>query len=249
MVTQRAEGIKAASSRYLLLLDDDITFNDTHAIEKLFAEMLRDSAHVALPWSPEAFPQGGVRKFVYALFGIAAPSSERRLHYMASGGFRYPRKPPLNEPYETEGGFGCCIATDRDFLLRNAILGDADLEKIPYALRDDGAFVLNVVLHGGKAILVGNISYDHLGGKRRLTPQRLYQNWKAAIYNNYIFWRKYILKRYRLLIVPIAAFVWHVIGLCLLAILTSLHHKSLQPIIGVAQGFKMIVQEWVKKKP
>lgn len=49
MVTQRAEGIKAASSRYLLLLDDDITFNDTHAIEKLFTEMLRHSAHVALP--------------------------------------------------------------------------------------------------------------------------------------------------------------------------------------------------------
>lgn len=245
MITQRAVGIKEAKFRYLLLLGDDIVFRDLEAVKRLFSEKLRYNAVLALPYSPEAFPQGK-KRIIYALFGMAVPTSKRYLGYTAGGGFYYPRNPSFEQPYEVEGGYGRCIAADRDFLLKNYVLGDPDLEKVPYALRDDGAFVLDVVCHGGKAVLVGNVPYDHLGGTRKLSPQRLQHSYEASVYNNYIFWRKYIKVRYRVRIVPIIAFGWHLIGIFVFALLSSLRHKSIQPILGAVQGFTKMVREWVK---
>lgn len=247
MISQRAEGIKIARYPYVLLLDDDIIFQDELAAEKLFTEMLKHNAVLAIPYSPEAAPQGIIRKFVYALFGIAIPTSKRHLGYAATGGFFYPRNPSFDKPYTTEGGRGACVAADRNFLMKYSIFGDSDLEKIPYALRDDAALVLNVVLHGGKAVLVGGVSYTHLGGDRRLTPSRLYWSWVAMIYNHWIFWRKYIRRRYRFPVIPIVALSWYVIGVCLLAFLSALNHKNVKPIVGVIQGLKMTVQERINK--
>ena len=244
MVTQRAVGIEEARFRYLLLLDDDIIFKDCQAVERLFSEMLRYNAVLALPYSLEAFPQGKLKKIFSALFGMAVPTSKRYLGYTAGGGFCYPQKPSFEQPYEVEGGYGCCIAADRDFLLKNHVLGDADLEKVPYPLREDGAFVLDVVRHGGKAILVGNIPYEHLGGARKLSPQRLYQSYEASVFNNYIFWRKYIKGRYRMQIVPTIAFGWHLTGIFVFALLSCLRHKSVRPLLGWVRGFTRMVLHW-----
>jgi len=243
MVTQRAVGIKEAKFRYLLLLDDDIVFRDVEAVKRLFSEMLRHNAVLALPYSPEAFPQGK-RRIIYGLFGMALPTSKRYLGYTAGGGFYYPKNPSFEQPYEVEGGYGRCIAADRDFLLKNYILGDPDLEKVPYALRDDGAFVLDVVRHGGKAIMVGNVPYDHLGGAKKVSPQRLLWSYEAAIFNNYVFWKKYIKGRYRVQIVPTIAFVWHLTGVLTFAFLSCLRHKSIYPLLGVVRGFSRMVLEW-----
>lgn len=243
MVTQRAVGIKEARFRYLLLLDDDIVFGDVGAVERLFWEMLRHNAVLALPYSLEAFPQGK-RRVIYALFGMAVPTSKRYLGYTAGGGFYYPINPSFGQPYEVEGGRGCCIAADRDFLVKNSIFGDPDLEKVSYALRDDGAFVLDVVRHGGKAILVGNIHYKHLGGARKLTPQRLYQSYEALVFNNYMFWRKYIKGRYRMQLIPTIAFGWHLTGVFVFAFLSCLRHKSVYPLLGAMRGFSRMVLKW-----
>lgn len=247
MITQRMVGIKEAKFRYLLLLDDDIIFKDCQAVERLFSEMLRHDAVLALPYSPEAYPQGK-RKLIYALFGMAVPTSKRYLGYTAGGGFYYPRNPSFEQPYEVEGGYGCYIAADRDFLVKNLVFGDLDLEKLPYALRDDGAFVLDVVRHGGKAILVGNVPYDHLGGERKLGPQRLLSSYEASVFNNYVFWRKYIKGRYRIQIVPAIALGWHLTGIFVFALLSCLRHKSVRPLLGAVRGFARMVQEWCRGK-
>jgi glycosyltransferase involved in cell wall biosynthesis len=247
MVTQRAVGIKEARFRHLLLLDDDIIFKDCQAVERMFLEMSRHGAVMALPYSPEAFPQGK-RRVVYALFGMAIPTLKRYLGYTAGGGFYYPKRPSFEQPYEVEGGYGRCIAADRDFLLKNHVLGDPDLEKVSYALRDDGAFVLDVVRHGGKAILVGNVPYDHLGGARKLSSQRLYQSFEASVFNNYVFWRKYIRGRYRRQIVPTIAFGWHLTGVFVFALLSCLRYKSVRPLLGAVRGFTKMVLEWGRGK-
>jgi len=240
-------GIKEARFRYLLLLDDEIVFKDCQAVERLFLGMLRHNAVIALPYSPEAFPQGK-RRVIYALFGMAVPTSKRYIGYMASGGSYHPKKPPFERPYEVEGWLGHSIAADRDFLLKNHLLGGLDLEKVPYAFRDDGAFILDVVRHGGKAILVGNVPYDHLCGARKLSPQRLLASYEALVCNNYIFWRKYIKGRYRMQIIPIIAFGWHLIGIFVFALLSCLRHKSVRPLLGAMRGFARMVQERCRGK-
>ena len=241
MITQRTKGIQEAYCPYLLLLDDDIVFRNTRAIERLFVAMLQYNAQGVIPFSPDAFPKGK-RRLIYALFGLAVPTSKRHLGYTPGGGFYYPRRPSFEQPYEVEGGRGCCIAVDGDFVKKAKVIGDPDLEKVAYPLREDGAFVLDIVRHGGQAILVGDVPYEHLGGARKLTPQHLFQFYEASVFNNYIFWRKYIRGHYRTRIVPTAAFSWLLTGIFVFALLSSAHHKSVQPLRGALRGFVKIIQ-------
>lgn len=242
MIAQRATGIKEARFKYLLLLDDDIVFTKSDAIERLFSEMLQHGAVMALPYSPDAFPKGKTR-FMHHLFGMAVPTSKRYLSYTPGGGYYYPKKPTFEQPYQVEGGRGCCIASDRDFLLKYGLFGDPELERISYALREDGAFVADIARHGGKAILVGNVSYEHLGVERKVNYKRLYHNYEASVFNNYLFWRKYVKIRYRKPILSQIAFGWHVTGIFAFALLVGLKYKSFQPILGALRGLMKTVYQ------
>lgn len=243
MISQRMMGIRESTTAYILLLDDDILFTDNNAVENLFMEMINNSAVLALPYSPDAHPKSMLRLF-NSFFGIALPTSKRHLGYTAGGGYYYPKKPTFSEgPYTVEGGRGCCIAANRDFLIKHDCLGDKDLEQVNYPLREDGAFILDIVRHGGKAILVDNIAYEHLGVARKLTPQRLFQNSEAMIYNNYVFWRKYFKNNYTKPTWPIICFSWHFVGLCIISFLIAVRHRSNQPIFGGLCGFSRIIKE------
>lgn|GEM_PF-1240499 len=247
MIAQRATGIKEARFKYVLLLDDDIVFTESDAIERLFSQMLKHDANMALPYSPEAFPKGNTR-FIHHLFGIAVPTTKRYLSYTPGGGYYYPKKVSFEQPYEVEGGRGCCIAADRDFLLKYGLYGDPELERINYALREDGAFVADIARHGGKAILVGNVSYEHLGVERKINPKRLYHSYEASVFNNYLFWRKYVKVRYRQPLLPQIAFGWHVTGVFVFALLVSLKYNSFQPILGALKGLRRIAYQLRKNK-
>jgi len=240
MISQRSTGIREARYRYILLLDDDIEFDDNKAIENLFSEMLQNKANMAIPYSSDAFPKGRVR-LLHHIFGMAVPTSKRYLGYTPGGGYYYPKYPSFEQAYETEGGRGCCIAADRDFLLKYKLFGDPDLETLSYPLREDGAFVASVAQNGGKSILVGNISYTHLGVARKLSPQRLYNHYYASVFNNYVFWRKYVKSRYRQPILPYIAFEWHLIGIFVFALLVCMKYKSFNPIFGAIAGFMRII--------
>lgn len=248
MVAGRETGIRVAQRRYLLLLDDDIAFRSAKAVEILFATMLRCAAQCAIPHHPDSYPRG-MRQILCALFGMAVPTGDCRLGYTPGGGFYYPRRFSPEQPYEVEGGPGRCIAVDRDFLMRHQVLGDLDLERVAYALRDDGAFVLDVVRHGGKAILVGNVPYTHLGVVRKLSPQRLHQFYEASVFNNWVFWRKYIKGRYPSRAVPALSFGWLLMGVLVFAVASSVRHATVSPLRGATSGFVKMVQACRRGEP
>lgn len=199
--------------------------------------MIQYNAVLDLPYSSETFPQDKLKKILPAIFGVTVPTSKCYRGYTDSGGFYYPKEPSFEQPYEVEVGCSCCITADRDFLLKNYLLRDPDLEKFTYLLCDDRAFVIDVVRHVGRTILVGNIPYEHLGRLQKLRLQCLYQFFEASVFNSCIFWYKYINKyikgRYRIKVVPIVSFTWHLIGIFVLAFLSSSRQRNVQLVLVV----------------
>lgn len=236
-VSQRKEGILNAKYSYLLLLDDDIVFTSNNAVENLFVSLLNNNAEASIPYAADAYPTG-IKKIIYAIFGIAVPTSKRRfISYLPSGGSYYPDKPDFKEPYIVEGGLGRCVATVREFLLKNSIFGDPELEKIPYAIREDGSFIYSISTAGGKTIMIDSAPYKHLGEVRASTTDRLYYSYEASVFSNYIFWRNSIRKRYKNKIIATLAFIWSMIGYVVLSLLSSVSRRSLMPFKGMVRGF------------
>lgn len=247
MISQRKTGIINATFRYALLLDDDIIFNDTCFAENAIRHLIENDAKAVIPFSADGYPQGFLSRLFYALFGLSIPTDKKHLSYTSGGGYYYPSKPLFNDYRTTEGGRGCIIVVDRLFLMEHELFGDFDLQTSNYPLREDGAFISAIVMAGGKSLLVGNLPYTHLGVARHFTSNRLYAAWKANIVNNFLFWRKHIYPRYtknfRSRIFSTATFIWLITGYAVLAIVSSIKNRKLQPISGVLSGIAGIVKK------
>lgn len=235
MITQRRQGILEAGNEYLLLLDDDVLLKEFDAIKKLFLPIIRGEATCTIPFHPDII-FSGLRRYVYGVFGIAVPTHSRKLKYLPGGGHQYPATPNLSEPYEIEGGFGRCIAVNRQFLVEKQLYGDLYLEVSRYPVREDGAFIFSIVQNGGKALLVDAGLYEHLASQAVANPTRTFDLYESLIYNHYLFWKNYIRKRYRLQIVPIFGFVWYLTGILFFSVFASVSKKSILPIKGAFSG-------------
>ncbi|MGC8691193.1 MAG: glycosyltransferase [Caldisericum sp.] len=231
MISQRKQGILETRNEYLLLLDDDVLLKDFDAIKKLFLPVIRGETTCTIPFHPDMI-FNGLRRYVYGVFGIAVPTHSRKLKYLPGGGYQYPATHNLSEPYEIEGGFGRCIAVNRQFLVEKQLYGDLSLEVSRYPVREDGAFIFSIVQNGGKALLVDAGLYEHLASQAATNPTRTFDSYESLIYNHFLFWKKYIRRRYRFQIVPIFGFACYLTGILFLSVFASLSKKSILPIKG-----------------
>lgn len=243
MVAQRAKGIAAASHNYALLLDDDILL-EPDAAEVLFQSLLKNKADCVVPYWPEGWPTG-VNRWIYAFWGIAIPRRAGGIKYTAGGGYYYPLTEPGAEAWDTLGGAGAVIALNREFALQNNVYGDMDLQKVKYALRDDGAFILALARSRGKCLMVGGVKFTHLGVNRG-SNSNIANRFEASVYNQYIFWNKYIFPDYKNSVEgrlkATAAFFWYLLGIGFLGSVSSIRHLSLEPMKGILKGIGLIHQ-------
>lgn len=243
MIKQRKTGILKAKFNYLLLIDDDIVFERNDAVQNLLTSLEKYNAKCVLPYASDAYPKGIIRILLNSFFGISIPTQKYHLKYTCGGGFYYPKNPPQDKPFLIEGGGGICIAVEKSFLIQNNIFGDEDLERIPYPLREDGAFVYDIVIHDGKAIMIPNVPFNHIGVSHRTSNKRLYWSNVASIYNNFIFWKKYIYTTCQIKPWAILCFSWHLVGISFYAFLKGIKDKSLYPLKGIKDGFKRVFSE------
>jgi GT2 family glycosyltransferase len=243
MVTQRAAGILAAKTEYLLLLDDDVVLAPNVA-EVLLQAMFEQQAACIVPYWAEGWPRKKFVRSLMAFWGIAIPRETGGIHFTAGGGYYYPRQEPTS-PWETHGGAGAVILVNREFCRANECLGDVSLQEFSvYALRDDGAFILDIFRKGGRCLMAGGAMFIHLGGTTRLDPSRLKMAYTAQIYNHYLFWKNYIQpehsKTFTARFRTCLAFCWYLAGIMVLGILASIQGKSVQPICGIRIGLKLL---------
>jgi hypothetical protein len=134
---------------------------------------------------------------------------------------------------------------NREFCIQKNSLGDKSLQEISvYALREDGAFILDIFRKGGSCLMIGGVNFIHLGGTTRLDPSRLELTYIAQIYNSHLFWKHYIQPQYEKSIftrlMTRMAFLRYLLGTMTIGLLIALRAKSFQPIRGIFKGLKML---------
>jgi GT2 family glycosyltransferase len=244
MVTQRAGGIVAAKNKYLLLLDDDLILEPNTA-ESLLQTMYTQNADCVVPYWEEGNSGKRITKILLSFFGIAIPQKSGGIRYTPGGGYYYSEQEPAGELWETQGGAGAVIMVNREFCIQKNSLGDKSLQEISvYALREDGAFILDIFRKGGSCLMIGGVNFIHLGGTTRLDPSRLELTYIAQIYNSHLFWKHYIQPQYEKSIftrlMTRMAFLRYLLGTMTIGLLIALRAKSFQPIRGIFKGLKML---------
>lgn len=118
-----------------------------------------------------------------------------------------------------------------------------DLQKFTYALREDGAFILALAKSGGKCMMAGGVKFTHLG-VNRVSSNNIANRYEASVFNQYIFWNKYILPDYKQSVVGCLkakqAFLWYLFGIGFLASISSIRHLSLEPMRGILKGIRLV---------
>lgn len=243
MVTQRAAGIVAAKNKYLLLLDDDVVLAP-NAADVLLSTMQERHAACIAPYWDEGWPKKTFTIAFMAFWGMAIPRARGGIRYTAGGGYYYPRQ-KLTTPWETHGGAGAVIMVDREFCLKKGCLGDVTLQEVSvYALRDDGAFILDIHQKGGLCFMVAGVGFEHLGGTTRLDPSRLEMSYKALLYNHYLFWKNYIKPMHsrttHARLMARFSVCWYLAGSIVLGLLAAGRARSMQPIRGIISGIRLL---------
>lgn len=240
MVTQRAEGIRAARHDLLLLLDDDVILGEL-AAERILSALDTTEAVCALPAARDLSPRGPQRLFL-AVFGMAVPRRRGGVTYTASGGYTYPLEEPPETGWPTLGGRGAFMAIRRGFAVEHGTLGDFDLEALAaYALRDDAAFVLQQALAGGTCRLVPGVRWEHHGNPPVGTSVSRRQ---ATIECHHLFWRKYIRPTSAGPIRMAWAYLalsWYYVGCLVLAVAAAAKNRSSDPLAGVLRGLRNVL--------
>jgi hypothetical protein len=252
MITQRAEGIREATNQRILLLDDDVVLDPRFA-EVLIEAMKNSGAACVVPYWPDGWPKKLLSRFLYRIWGMAVPRRTGGIKYLRGGGYFYPLRPPPPMHWETHGGAGAAILMDREFAVRNEIYGFKELQKVgPWAIRDDGALILDVARKGGKALMVAGANFHHLGGTTRLMSGRLYMRHRAEIFGHYLFWRQFI--RPTQLTSTISGWMGllgllrYLSGVVFLGVVSSVRARTLEPIRGILDGMRMLLRD-VNSRP
>lgn len=240
MVTQRAEGIRAARHDLLLLLDDDVVLEED-AAERLLSVLITSQVTCVVPTAPDLAPHG-LQRALRAAFGIAIPRWRGGVTYASSGGYIYPLKGPPETGWPTLGGRGAVMGARRWFAVEHGALGDFELEALAsYALRDDAAFILQQVRAGGTCLLVPEVKWGHRQGAP-VGPSATRR--QASIECHYLFWRKYIRPTSAS---PIrmawsyVALTWYFVGCLVLAAISAARNRSAAPLVGVLRGFRSVL--------
>ncbi|MGA7304671.1 MAG: glycosyltransferase [Rhodothermales bacterium] len=240
MISQRAQGIKRSSSRYQLLMDDDVVLKDPGAVEHLFQTLDETGAVCVVPLL--ALPTGLMR-IPLAVFGIAVPWFRPKVKHTAGGGFMYPvGKRATSGLIDVDGARGACLAVDAEFLRKHEIFGDSDLENGGYAFREDAAFVFEMTRQGGSAKMIEAGAIEHIGVSHPRSPDEMARRGAAIIINSHLFWEKYARRKHEGRIWPSIAFGWTILGHFLLALAVTLRRGNLAPVRGWVQGCKQLLE-------
>lgn len=196
MVAQRVFGGQAARSKYILFLDDDVTF-ETNFIEKLSYPIEAGLCAVTVPAPVQLPPEKGLTKIIPSIT-MSAVSLKRNKGYFTriirSGGWTYSRYNIEHKPYlYTHSASGiCCFCLNKIFNLIN-FSEDLWLQGVRYPLWEDQVMYYKFWKNGFKVMCVPEAAIEHLdagGNSEGRAKDAAFANGR----NKVIFWYKYIYK-------------------------------------------------------
>lgn len=206
MVMQRATGIKNADSDYVLLVDDDISF-ETEFVEELMRLMKDTLADVVVPELKEVKSEKNILRAIlinlkYILIGqrfLLFPFSKYKVKFSSTGGHFInlsTNKKSAKKYYITQSWAGGCFLINTEKAQNVKFEDEKWLDESGYAMYEDQVFSYKSNLLKQKAVFTPHVEYIHLDGgtghgkfqeKDRLS-KRLFHNTR----NRTIGWYKFL---------------------------------------------------------
>ena len=248
MLLQRIVGYEEASSKYVLLLDDDVEF-EAGLIEKLSKPILENKANITFPIYTELLPPGGIRSAISAFTLGAVPRKEDDyfVKILPSGGYSYNKNlDSSNEYLYSESAPGMCVFAKTQVLKEINLREELWIDNVGYPLREDAVLMYKTVLAGNKSIGILGVDITHLDGGSNENNRNL----KAAYangFNHILFWKRFIRTNTKNtidnIVSSISIYYWAMTTICYLTIKLiisrdlELYKTSIK---GIVEGFKYI---------
>lgn len=245
MLMQRIFSYECADTEFVLLLDDDISF-EADLVEKLYQSLLVHDADLSFPILSELLPQGRFKTFINAVTLSALPVKQKEyVKVLPSGGYSYRTVSDLEIEMESESAPGACIFARRQSLLEINLREDFWVEYPKYALRDDTIMFYKVILNHGKVIGRTDVKIDHLDNAEGDNSRKATSIY-ALGYSQVNFWYRYIYKKEHLSTPKFVKLLWFMYwvitncGLYLLLSIKSLNFQFIYQFIkGILVGYQL----------
>jgi Glycosyltransferases involved in cell wall biogenesis len=207
MIIQRAVGIQAATSDYILVVDDDVCFNKTF-ISDIFSAINDTGADVIVPAEEgdviasrnykELF-KTVISNLKYIFIGqrFVLLNSSYRIKFAATGTCSINLKIDNSQYYKTQSWTFQCFFMNTEKAKRVKLENERWLENVGYAIYDDQVFAYKSFQQGDQAMYMPAIRYTHLDGgaghvKTEDNVSRLKKKLYANAYNRTVFWYKFL---------------------------------------------------------
>jgi len=206
MIIQRAIGIQAATSDYILVLDDDVCFNKTF-INDIFLAINQTGADVIVPAEVKdaktfqnfkELLQNFISNLKYIYIGqrFVLINSSYRVKFAATGTCSINLKIDNRKYYRTQSWTFQCFFMNTEKAKRVELENERWLENVGYAIYDDQVFAYKSFQQGNKAMYIPAITYTHLDGGGHIMVNdngiRLKNKLYANAYNRTVFWYKFL---------------------------------------------------------
>ena len=194
MVSQRALKYDEVTTEYLLLLDDDL-YLPKDAVEQMFYQLTKYSAHVI---APDLFPNS-LRPLSDEILMTLSGRMRARRHddtwgykVMRNAGFSY-NKYPKKDVYWSEANAGGCLLCKKQIFLNARFQDELWLDKMLYPLGEDEALFYKMHKLGYKQITSFNTGILHLdAGSSRVDAEKTKRITYSDFYFKMVFWHRFI---------------------------------------------------------
>lgn len=244
MLEQRIVGYENATCDYVLLLDDDVAF-DENLVNELYKPIREGIADITFPIYKDLLPQSGIRKFISILMLSSIPKKfkDTYIKMLPSGGYMYNNNLSNSQKFlKAESGPGMCVFGKREAFINIDLRKEKWCEIPRYALRDDTVLTYKAHLYGYKIIAIKDVNIEHLdAGSSNLNRRN------DAIYglafNQIVMWYR-LIYRYKnnKLISIISIFYWIVSNSIYLMIMNIVKRQFTVKVFinGIINGIKYI---------
>lgn len=195
MVNQRMVGINNCSTEYMLVCDDDISF-EYDFVQKLVQPLNESIADFSIGPLLSFLPEKGVRSFISGITSGAVETifnKDMYIKVLRSSGWSYNRKidTSVKKYYYTQSAAWTCFFA-RTSSIKNINFDEEKwLDMNGYASMDDSTMFYKAWLMGNKTVMVSDAGYNHLDAKtstKGISETVIY----ASSFNQFIFWYRFI---------------------------------------------------------
>ena len=195
MVIQRLKGIEYCKTKYALVCDDDVVFNNDF-VEKLYEPIAHRQASFSAAPLYSFLPPKGLNAILCTVMGSAVPTlfhrKDRYVSILKTSGYSYNRHLDIQKKYyETQSVAWTCFFADVSAFKALELEKEIWLDAHGYSALDDQTMFYKAWLMGYKTVVVPSAYYEHLDAKtstRNNKPAALY----STTFNRVVFWHRFI---------------------------------------------------------